>query len=491
MEKNLPKQLQEIIFGSSDPSKSRQIAKLEKDGQIRKIAPRIYSANLTETPEVIIRRNLFSVLAHLYPGAVLSHRSALEFEPTQTGQLFLTYKYTRKAKLPGITIRFLEGESAIEGDNPLAGKLFASQLERALLENLQVSRKQGDDSKILPIDIIEEKLEQVVRINGEEALNLLRDKAKKIAAQLGFQKEFKKLDKIVSALLSTRPSKILTSPVAAARAFGVPYDPGRVELFEILFRALQQEEFKDRPDPNMRISAFRNFAFFESYFSNYIEGTIFNIEDAMKIIETRQPIPARDEDSHDVLGTYNIVSNYDEMVITPRSGEELIEILQDRHAELLSARISKKPGQFKDRNNYAGQTQFVDFQLVRGTLIKGFDFYQALRQPFAKAAYMMFIVSEIHPFLDGNGRIARVMMNAELVTTEQARIMIPTVYRDDYLLALRRLTRQREADAYIKMLSRAQEFSATITGNKMEQMQDKLTQSNAFMEQSEGRLRIL
>ncbi|GAI76162.1 unnamed protein product, partial [marine sediment metagenome] len=28
---------------------------------------------------------------------------------------------------------------------------------------------------------------------------------------------------------------------------------------------------------------------------------------------------------------------------------------------------------------------------------------------------IMFVISEIHPFLDGNGRIARVMMNAELV----------------------------------------------------------------------------
>jgi len=32
---------------------------------------------------------------------------------------------------------------------------------------------------------------------------------------------------------------------------------------------------------------------------------------------------------------------------------------------------------------------------------------------------MMFLVSEVHPFLDGNGRIARVMMNAELILAER------------------------------------------------------------------------
>ena len=64
----------------------------------------------------------------------------------------------------------------------------------------------------------------------------------------------------------------------------------------------------------------------------------------------------------------------------------------------------------------------------------------------------MFLVSEVHPFLDGNGRIARVMMNAELVKQGQTKIIIPTVYRDDYIGAIRKLTRQEDPKAYIKML---------------------------------------
>lgn len=54
----------------------------------------------------------------------------------------------------------------------------------------------------------------------------------------------------------------------------------------------------------------------------------------------------------------------------------------------------------------------------------------------------MFILSEVHPFLDGNERIARIMMNSELVKEEQSKIIIPTVYHDDYLGALRKLTGQ-------------------------------------------------
>lgn len=489
MEKKLPIHLQEIVFGSSDTAISKQVSKLEKEGTLRKLAPRIYSPNLTDSPEVIVKRNLFSILGHLYPQAVLSHRSALEFQPTSSGQIFLTYKYTRKAELPGITIRLLEGMGPIEGDNPLSGALYASQRARALLENLQPSRKPGLDSKTLPLRQIEERLEEIVRINGEDGINQVRDQARTIAKVLSMEKEFSRLDQIVSALLTTRPSKILKSPVAAARAFGTPFDPARLELFEILFRGLQQE-LKYRNEQNIAPVSFQNFAFFESYFSNYIEGTVFEVGEAREIIQTQKPLINRNDDSHDVLGTYQIVSNHTEMETVPKNPDHLLEILKYRHQVILRSRQNKNPGQFKDRNNFAGQTSFVDPTLVKGTLIKSFDFYQALSHPFSKAAYIMFAISEVHPFLDGNGRLARIMMNAELVKGGQAKIIIPTVYRDDYLGALRKLTRQRDPDAYIRMLTRAHEFSATVVGEDMDEMQSILEMSNAFKENTEGRLVI-
>jgi prophage maintenance system killer protein len=490
MENILPIHLQEVVFSSSDPSVSKQISKLEKAEKLRKIAPRIYTPNFTDSPETIIRRNLFAILGKLYPGAMLSHRSALEFQPTSAGHIFLTYTYTKKINLPGITLRFMEGHAPIEGDNRFSGELFASQTERALLENLQVSRQTGPQSKTLTLPEIEEKLESVIRVKNEAGLNELRDKAKAIADKLDMKSEFEKLNKLISALLSSHPSKILSSPLAVARAFGNPYDPARLPLFEKLFVALKQQEFSNQPDKNTSTQSFRNFAFFEAYFSNYIEGTEFELKDARRIIDTDTPMPTRDEDSHDVLGTYKLVSNKTEMSITPTSAEQMVEVLLYRHKALLNARTSMKPGQFKDKNNRAGETYFVDHTLVKGTLTKGFDYYQALSHPFAKAIFMMFLVSEVHPFLDGNGRIARVMMNAEFVKDSQTKIIIPTVYRDDYVGALRRLTRQNDSSAYIRMMHRAWEFSATIIGDDMDAMEKHLVTSNAFKEHEKAKLKI-
>ena len=85
-------------------------------------------------------------------------------------------------------------------------------------------------------------------------------------------------------------------------------------------------------------------------------------------------------------------------------------------------------------------------------------------------------------------RIARVMLNAELVHGGRTRIITPTVYREDYLLALRALTRQGNTDPYIRMLDRAQDFTARIDFSDYERALAQLRESGAFLEPHEGKL---
>jgi fido (protein-threonine AMPylation protein) len=483
--------MSELIFASANRQENYKISKMIQEKKIIKIAPRIYTTNLEEEPSEIVRRNILEILGSLYPGSVLSHRSAFEFKPTSTNQIFVTYSYTKKINLPGVTINFLEGKGPVEGDNKLFGALYASSKERAFLENLQITKKAGPDSKSLSIPQIEEKLDDILRINGEDGLNRIRDRARVLSQILEMQKGFEFLNKIIGALFTTKPSKILKSDLALSRAAGLPYDRNRIELFEILFTYLHNNEFKDRPENNSTPNSFRNYAFFEAYFSNYIEGTVFEVSEAKRIIDTGIPLPARSDDSHDVLGTYQIVSNRNEIKIIPSNENEFLDILQSRHKVLLSSRIDKNPGQFKERNNRAGNTFFVDYKLVRGTLVRGFEYCKALTNPFARATYMMFLVSEIHPFEDGNGRIARVMMNAELVNRNQCKIIIPTVYHVDYLLTLKRLTNQKDPIPYVNMLSRAHTFSESLHYDNYDDLYNHLESHNAFYEPDDGKRLII
>jgi hypothetical protein len=219
---------------------------------------------------------------------------------------------------------------------------------------------------------------------------------------------------------------------------------------------------------------------------------VFTIEDAKKIVDTGIVIPKRVKDSHDILGTFNIVSNSFEMNTTPSTADELIQILKRRHLTMMSGRSEEvNAGEFKNRNNRAGNTEFVDYTLVEGTLRQGFKYYAALTDPMAKAIFIMFMISEIHPFTDGNGRLSRIMGNAELVKSGLSRIIVPTAYREDYILSLKKMTNKKYPDTYIRVMDKLQYFSNNIFGDNFDELNNYFKETNAYKEPSEGALMII
>lgn len=103
---------------------------------------------------------------------------------------------------------------------------------------------------------------------------------------------------------------------------------------------------------------------------------------------------------------------------------------------------------------------------------------------------MMMLVSEVHPFTDGNGRTARLMMNAELVAAGQERIIVPTAYRTDYLGALKAFSRNGQAGPLIRMLDAAQRYTGMIDWRSFERARAMLDDANAFAEGADAKLRI-
>jgi hypothetical protein len=293
------------------------------------------------------------------------------------------------------------------------------------------------------------------------------------------ENEFKKLDSLIGAILGTRESK-LVSPLSQAHKAGEGYDPRAVERFATLRATLADMAFPERPMPIAHKEEFYNAAFFDAYFSNFIEGTEFEIEEAREIVDSGVVPVERPEDGHDILGTYRVVGSIEEMTTIPRNFDEFLDILSRRHEIIMEGRPDKRPGRFKERPNIAGLTRFVEPALVRGTLRQGYEFYRGLEHPFARALAMMFFVAEVHPFDDGNGRIARAMMNAELIAREQMRIMIPSVFRGEYLSGLKRMTNENDAIPLIKQMQYVQEFAARIDFTDKDRALEIMRMCNAF-----------
>jgi len=463
---------------------SAAISRGVKAGAVRKLGPRLYTRNMTDAPEAIVARNLWPVVALLMPGAVVSHRTALENRAAPDGSVFLSAEYRRRIRLPGVVLRQLKGQGPVPCDTPYMGTLHLASRPRAFLENLLPARGREAIAKTVGREEVERRLAELLRIGGEESLNRLRDEARAIAPDLGLEPQFRVLDGLIGALLRSRPAA-LTAPAARAYAAGEPYDPARLPLFEALFRALRETASPGRADRAAEPPAFFNAAFFDAYFSNYIEGTEFPVDQAIRIVFAGEMPADRPADAHDVLGTYRLVASREEMRRLPRDFDDFLALLRRRHATIMEGRPDKLPGEFKTRGNQAGATVFVAPELVPGTLKQGFGMYQALAEPFARALFMMFLVAEVHPFADGNGRMARVMMNAELVAGGQTRIFIPSVFRGEYLGGLRHLTNHAEARAYLRVMDQAQLFVHRTDFSDLGQARRFLEAHNAFADPSD------
>jgi Fic family protein len=369
---------------------------------------------------------------------------------------------------------------------PLPDGLYMSSEARGLLDNLAPTRVTARGaSRTLTRGEVEEWLDSRCEARGEPALNRLRDQARELAPVLGREKELATLEALISAALNTRDGVSLLSPAMQARAAGRPIDQRRLDAFARLANSLAElapEVLPALPQDHERRQLL---PFYEAYFSNYIEGTEFTLDEAAAIVFDNAVPEQRPEDAHDVFGTYQITSSHEEMRRTPENADQLVDILKYRHAVLLGAR-TESPGQFKTRANRAGSTEFVAPELVEGTLRSGFDEGKALVSPFARAVFMMFLVSEVHPFVDGNGRVARSMMNSELVRGGEVRIVIPTVYRLNYLEGLKAVTHTANDAALVAILSFARRWTARVNFTNRATAEADLERTNALRDAHEA-----
>jgi hypothetical protein len=476
--------LPEVFVSSKEMSSA--VSKAVQVGRLRKLGSRLYTRNMTEAPSQIVKRNWHALLKDYFPDALISDRTALENRPAVDGSVFIISSAQRPLTLPGITFRPRKGHPPLPGDPSFLGNIRLCSVSRAWLENMRASRKRGAGvPRTLTGPELEERLDSLLRQGGEAALNRLRDDARAVSRELGMADEFHTLDELIGAFLGTREAKLETS-VAQARRKGMPFDPDRLALFHQLFEELRGRAPLTRLAGNMADSARTNLAFFEAYFSNYIEGTEFAVEEAVNIVFNGVIPRERPEDAHDILGTFRIVSDTTQMARTPRDFESFVHLLKERHAACMAMRPDKMPGRFKSIENRAGSTFFVAPDLVLGTLEKGFEIYRGLELALHRAIFMMFVVSEIHPFVDGNGRLARIMMNAELVAQGEQRIIIPTVFRNNYVSTLKALSQTGKSSPIVQVLEFAQRYTASIGWENFDTARAELQATHAFMDSNEA-----
>ncbi|MBE0550024.1 MAG: Fic family protein [Rubrivivax sp.] len=467
-----------VLYAELSSAQIRAIQRRLREGELKRIAPGIVTRLPEEAWPSLIARERIRVLAAAYPKAVMGPRSAFMGGVPSEGVMYLTYTYTKRVQLPGLTVQLLRGPGPVQGDAPMMGReLYFPSTPRVLLENLTASR--GRVQKSVGRQAVEQRLVETCEARGEPALAKLRDQARALAPALGLEREFVVLDRLIGGVLGTGKAKMRTN-AGKAMAAAIPYDASRLALFEQLAAGLRSVPLK-QPEGVVKSEQGRvHFAFLESYFSNFIEGTEFDVKEARGFVLEGKPITERPKDSHDILGVFRQALNTGWANQTLGSGEPALNQLRERHADQMKERPEVGPGEFKTLANRAGNTEFVVPRLVRGTLVEGSKLLPTVPPGTARALLAMFLVAEVHPFADGNGRLARLVMNAELSVVGSCRIIIPTLFREEYLDCLRVLTRQGDPMPYLDAMQRTHEWTAAFDYEDLDKVIAGMKACNAF-----------
>lgn len=506
---------EELMFtGAGDgPGHDRRIQRAHADGQLIKIADSVYMTPSNTPPEEVVYRNWHKVLARFLPGCVLTGRSGIRCAPLREegpdgrlsfpGWIYATHSLDqptrKKLSLPGLEIRSMPGPGHLEGDTHYLGVIMPS-LARQFLENLKFSRKReaGSPNIYAGQAEVEVLAERVLRDKGPAALVEHRDRAQRIAPALGLGRELAIFEKICGALLGDLSDDLsgdfLSKDVAARNRRNSPYDPECLGALKRLAQELAEGGLPQRPDPHVGVDKRECISFSEAYFSNYIEGTRFAVEKAVRIVFNGDRAEDRYKDGRDVVETYKQVVamqlqtraiGADETLATGAS--EFIDELRSRHAALMAARPEVRPGMFKVERNMAGNHVFVSPELVIGSLVEGFAMLRDIDHPLARGLFVHALSAMVHAFDDGNGRISRILMTKELVGRGHTRIVVPTIFRSDYIAGMRSLSRPGgDPGPYVRCLSRCQEATALVDSDDLRETIRLWAGANAFLEDERG-----
>ncbi|MBA3876453.1 MAG: cell filamentation protein Fic [Anaerolinea sp.] len=461
------------IFWSRDHD-AAVISRAASAGEVSRIARGIYVPARLDA-RAVVGRNWQRILAREFPGALVADASARWLAP-HDGRLLVVHSRRSPLDLPGLRIEPREGPGPLPTDHAMPEGIWFSSDARGLLDNLA-----EPNERLLAREDLERWIEQLAsRRDGIRYLNSVRDEARSIAGSIRRRTAFVQLEAIIRATLATGPATGLRTRALQSRAAGQPIDERRLARVEALARHLEGQA----PDPVLASPGLAGqrvlLPFYEAYFSNYIEGTEFTLDEAARIIFEQRIPPQRPEDAHDVFSTYRLLTDPGWLARTPASPSEFVDLLLARHEILMAARPDNDPGRFRQIEVHAGGTPFSPWPSIEGTLLRGFATGGLVSDPFARAVFVHFLVTEVHPFADGNGRSARMAMNAELSAAGEVRIVIPTGYRNDYLSGLAAAT----GDAFgpmIRILNYARRWTAEMDFSSREAAEELLERTNALV----------
>jgi len=325
------------IYFSNDNNSKRILAKYKK-GLLYKVVKGIYVKKAK-----YIYTYIEDILEKLEIKGVIFYKSAIEYPKNiQNSELFIVSETINKKLFLGENkdlivyvlkkpnIKFIKTFAL---QKTYKENIFIPNEHYALLINFSTSLvfQKRANKEFACVKIVDNCLKNFKNI---ELIKLELQKIKNNALVLNMEEEYYKLENYITKYIQENYKN---------------YDQNRIKLFKVLKEYLLLNSIQKYLKINKSI------LFYEAYFSNYIEGTEFEVEEAQKIILNPKHRYERHKDGHDIISTYNIVKEIYNEPLHYNSSEEFKEALKNIHRKMLRHRASEIiVGNFKKTINVSG-----------------------------------------------------------------------------------------------------------------------------------------
>jgi Fic family protein len=211
----------------------------------------------------------------------------------------------------------------------------------------------------------------------------------------------------------------------------------KLTVIEGLFAEFQDAVRANRILPN----SFEAIRVELTYHSNAIEGSTLSLRDTQLVIEGREPNTGKLlREIYEARNHDRALRKIEAWASETRDAQPLTEKnLLDIHADVMADIDTVNAGVFRSDRVLIRGTRFVPPGRHRfGELIpRLFQFAnESGIHPVIQAAELHYNIVAVHPFADGNGRTARLMMNYHFLRKGYPLVIIPVEKRPEYLAAL-------------------------------------------------------
>ncbi|WP_100012387.1 Fic family protein [Lentibacillus sediminis] len=236
-----------------------------------------------------------------------------------------------------------------------------------------------------------------------------------------------------------------------------------------MFEQLDQKKAlldKNRPLPEYTLRSLREKLLLEwTYHSNAIEGNTLTLNETKVVLEGITVGGKTMREHLEVINHRDAIAYAEDIV---QNREPLSEWqVKNLHRLILKGINDDYAGVYRDQQVFISGAEHIPPApyLIKEQMEELVNWYEQNTiemHPVARGAMLHAIFVGIHPFVDGNGRTSRLLMNLELMKAGFPPIVIKVENRLEYYKALERAHTQKDYGDFIQLVAKEAEDSLDL-----------------------------